>query len=127
MVAAGAASGESSGDCSGEVNGDGRLDVFAANYNGENATVALCTSSGPVAYNTIHTAGLDTGEAYGVNAADFNKDGYQDIFVVSRNGPCALYRQTSPFKFVNVAVAAGVPPPVPPCGRSSTPMRRRNT
>jgi hypothetical protein len=30
-----------------------------------------------------------------------------DIFVVSRNGPCALYRQTAPFKFVNVAPAGG--------------------
>ena len=28
--------------------------------------------------------------------------------MVSRNGPCALYRQTAPYKFVNVAAAAGV-------------------
>jgi hypothetical protein len=44
----------------------------------------------------------------GIAVADFNRDGMQDIFVVSRNGPCALYRQTSPFKFVDEAVAAGV-------------------
>src|ERR1022692_2496318 len=44
----------------------------------------------------------------GVAVADFGRSGMLDIFVVSRNGPCALYRQTSPFKFVNVAAAAGV-------------------
>ena len=44
----------------------------------------------------------------GVAVADFFRDGNLDIFVVSRNGPCALYRQTSPFKFVDVAGAAGV-------------------
>ncbi len=44
----------------------------------------------------------------GLAVADFNRSGMLDIFVVSRNGPCALYRQTAPFKFVNVAAAAGV-------------------
>src|SRR5271157_4504459 len=44
----------------------------------------------------------------GIAVADFGHSGMLDIFVVSRNGPCALYRQTAPFKFVNVAAAAGV-------------------
>jgi hypothetical protein len=44
----------------------------------------------------------------GIAVADFFRDGHLDIFVVSRNGPCALYRQTAPFKFVNVATPAGV-------------------
>ncbi len=44
----------------------------------------------------------------GIAVADFERGGLLDIFVVSRNGPCALYRQTAPFKFVNVAAAAGV-------------------
>jgi hypothetical protein len=44
----------------------------------------------------------------GLAIADFERDGHLDIFVVSRNGPCALYRQTSPFKFVDIAAAAGV-------------------
>jgi hypothetical protein len=44
----------------------------------------------------------------GIAVADFEKDGNLDIFVVSRNGPCALYRQTAPFKFVDIAAAAGV-------------------
>jgi hypothetical protein len=44
----------------------------------------------------------------GIAIADFFKDGRLGIFVVSRNGPCALYRQTAPFKFCNVAAPAGV-------------------
>jgi hypothetical protein len=44
----------------------------------------------------------------GVAVADFFHDGHLDVFVVSRNGPCALYRQTAPYRFVNVAAAAGV-------------------
>lgn len=44
----------------------------------------------------------------GVAVADFDRDGRPDIFSVSKNGPCALYRQTAPFKFEDVAVKAGV-------------------
>jgi len=44
----------------------------------------------------------------GIAVADFDRDGLVDIFVVSKNGPCALYRQTAPFKFVDIAHAAGV-------------------
>ena len=44
----------------------------------------------------------------GIAVADFDHDGRPDIFYVSKNGPCALYRQVAPFKFVDVAAAAGV-------------------
>lgn len=44
----------------------------------------------------------------GIAVADFDRDGLLDLFVVSKNGPCALYRQMEPFKFADVAVAAGV-------------------
>jgi hypothetical protein len=44
----------------------------------------------------------------GIAVADFDRDGLPDIFVVSKNGPCALYRQVAPFKFIDVAHAAGV-------------------
>jgi len=44
----------------------------------------------------------------GMAVADFDRDGRLDLFVVSKNGPCALYRQVAPFKFVDIAHAAGV-------------------
>jgi hypothetical protein len=52
----------------------------------------------------------------GIAVADFDRDGWPDIFVVSKNGPCALYRQTAPFQFVNIAAAAGVD-----CANSTAP------
>ncbi len=44
----------------------------------------------------------------GIAVGDFFHDGRPAIFAVSKNGPCALYRQTAPFKFTDVAAAAGV-------------------
>jgi hypothetical protein len=44
----------------------------------------------------------------GVAVADFDRDGRPDIFSVSKNGPCALYRQTEAFKFTDIAATAGV-------------------
>jgi hypothetical protein len=44
----------------------------------------------------------------GLAVADFFHDGRPAIFAISKNGPCALYRQVEPFKFTDQARAAGV-------------------
>jgi hypothetical protein len=44
----------------------------------------------------------------GIAVGDFDRDGLMDIFSVSKNGPCALYRQVSPYKFIDIAHMAGV-------------------
>lgn len=44
----------------------------------------------------------------GVAVADFDRDGRMDIYAISKNGPCALYRQVGPMKFEDVAASAGV-------------------
>ena len=43
----------------------------------------------------------------GIAVADFDRDGLPDIFAVSKNGPCALYRQVAPFKFLDIAARRG--------------------
>ena len=55
----------------------------------------------------------------GVAVADFDRDGRPDIFAISKNGACALYRQVAPFKFEDVAAKAGVSIPAPADGISS--------
>jgi hypothetical protein len=47
----------------------------------------------------------------GVAIADYDRDGRPDILAVSKNGPPALYRQTAPFRFVDVAATAGLAVP----------------
>lgn len=44
----------------------------------------------------------------GVVIADFDGDDRPDLFAISKNGPCALYRQTEPLKFADVTATAGV-------------------
>ncbi|HEY4245636.1 MAG TPA: VCBS repeat-containing protein [Lacunisphaera sp.] len=44
----------------------------------------------------------------GIAVGDFDRDGLMDIFAVSKNGPCALYHQVSPYKFIDIAHTAGV-------------------
>lgn len=44
----------------------------------------------------------------GIAVADFDKDGNMDIFAVSKNGPCALYKQAIKGQFQDIAAMAGV-------------------
>jgi hypothetical protein len=44
----------------------------------------------------------------GIAVADFDADGLLDIFAISKNGPCALYRQSALMRFYDIAQVAGV-------------------
>ncbi len=44
----------------------------------------------------------------GIAVADFDRDGHMDIYAVSKNGPCALYKQAITGQFQDISAAAGV-------------------
>ena len=55
-------------------------------------------------FRELTLGALETGIAIG----DFDRDGHPDIFAVSKNGPCALYKQAITGQFQDIAAAAGV-------------------
>ncbi len=54
----------------------------------------------------------------GIAIADFDRDGLLDIYAVSKNGPNALYRQSIPLKFYDVAAVARVDVADDPAGQT---------
>ena len=48
------------------------------------------------------------GKNYGAAVADYNKDGFDDIFAISQSGPCRLYRNNGDGTFTDVAAEVGV-------------------
>ncbi len=118
-----------------DYNNDGKLDLFVSNYckwevNGD----PLCMPAGRVrAYchpnnykslpNTLyrnngdgtftdvsHETGIDKvyGKGMGVAFADYDGDGYMDIFVANDNAPNQLFHNLGGKRFEEVALEAGV-------------------
>ena len=54
-------------------------------------------------------SGLEfNGKNYGVAVGDYNKDGLDDLFAISHNAPCRLYKNNGDGTFTNVAADLGV-------------------
>lgn len=91
-----------------DINNDGLLDLFVGN---ENGAAQLFLNKGDGTFEDIsHSAGIDRiTYAKGVVAADYDNDGYPDLYVSNFGGDNLLYHNNHDDTFTEVAHKAGVP------------------
>ena len=93
-----------------DVDNDGFLDLFVGN---ENAPSQLFRNRGDGTFEDIsHAAGVDkTAFTKGVVAADYDKNGYVDLYLSNFDGANVLYHNNGNLTFTDVARQAGVQAP----------------
>ncbi len=99
-----------------DFDNDGWLDLFVANMENQNGGVG---ESGLYRNNTDGTfsdiaaeagvAGSPTEDSWSATVADFDNDGWQDLFVVNRPEPSRLYRNNADGTFSDITMEAGLP------------------
>jgi hypothetical protein len=106
----------------GDFNNDGFIDVFALGNGGVADGFFLNNGDGTFSNHADSWGIAQFHYAFGASSADFNNDGYLDLFITSygdiaggglRPGQLKLYRNNGPdehgqWSFTNVAVEAGV-------------------
>jgi tetratricopeptide (TPR) repeat protein len=94
-----------------DFDNDGYIDLFLAN---ENAPAQLFHNKGDGTFEEIgHAAGIDqTTFAKGVTAADYDHDGFMDVYVSNLQGKNFLYHNNGDLTFTDVGRQAGVQAPL---------------
>ena len=94
-----------------DFDNDGYIDLFLAN---ENAPAQLFHNKGDGTFEEIgHAAGIDqTTFAKGVTAADYDHDGFMDVYVSNLQGKNFLYHNNGNLTFTEVGRQAGVQAPL---------------
>ncbi|MCC6726674.1 MAG: VCBS repeat-containing protein, partial [Saprospiraceae bacterium] len=87
----------------GDYDNDGLLDLFVANTGGQNNSLYHNLGGGKFERITTGIQVTDGGSSVGANWADYNNDGYLDLFVTNAgNEPCYLYKNTGGGVFTKI-------------------------
>lgn len=96
-----------------DYNNDGLLDLFVKNFEGKNC---LYRNNGDGTFTDVaessglSKATLGTGEGTNVSWADYDGDGFMDIFITGDNSPDTLLRNNGDGTFTDVSISAGIAP-----------------